>query len=93
MSKIQFIQVTPEQLKKEIVKDLQNSLIPALSKQFQPREPTKFLTRKEVAEMLQINLSTVHNWSKKGVLKANSIQGRIYYKRKEVENAIVELKH
>lgn len=93
MSNIQFIQITPEQLKKEIVQGLKDSLIPELSKQFQPKNPTEYLSRKDVAKMLQINLSTLHSWSRKGVLKANSIQGRIYYKRKEVENAIVELKH
>lgn len=93
MKQIQFIGISPTELKAEIVKDLKNSLIPELSKQFQPKTPTEYLSRKDVAKMLQINLSTLHSWSKKGVLKANSIQGRIYYKRREVENAIVELKH
>ena len=91
-NQIQFIGISPTELKAEIVKDLKNSLIPELSKQFQPKQPAIYLTRNEVAKMLQINLSTVHNWSKKGILKANSIQGRIYFKREEVESAIVELK-
>lgn len=92
-NQIQFIQTTPEQLKKEIVQDLTHSLLTQLSKKFQPKEPTHYLTRNEVAEMLHIDLSTVYNWTKKGKLLSYGIGGRVYYKREEVDNAIIELKH
>jgi excisionase family DNA binding protein len=62
-----------------------------LKKFYQPKEPTKFLTRQEVAEMLSVDLSTVHNMTKKGVLQKYQISGRVLYKRAEVENAIVKL--
>ena len=41
--------------------------------------------------MLQIDLSSVHNWTKKGTLTAYQIGGRVYYKRVEIETAIVQL--
>lgn len=63
-----------------------------LQKSFQPKEPTEYLTRNEVSKLLKIDLSTVHNWTKRGVLKAYQIGGRVYYKRQEVESALVELK-
>ncbi len=91
MEKIQFIQTTPEQLKKEITQELLNSLLPKLSKQFQPKEPATYLTRNEVAEMFKIDVSTVHNWTKRGKIQSYGIGGRVYYKRKEVEKAIVKL--
>ena len=47
---------------------------------FQTKEPTEYLTRNEVKELLHINLSTVHNWTKKGKLKSYGIGNRIYYK-------------
>ena len=53
---------------------------------------TEYLPRVEVAEMLKIDLSSVHNWTKKGILTAYQIGGRVYYKRTEVENAIIKLK-
>ena len=62
-----------------------------LKKHLQPKEPTEFLTRNEVADLLKINLSTVHNWTKNKTLIAYSIGARIYYKRTEVENAIIKL--
>lgn len=63
-----------------------------LKSNFEPKEPTIYLTRNEVSEMLHVDLSTVHNWTKKGKLKSYGMVGRVYYKRDEVENAIVELK-
>ena len=91
METVQFIQVTPEQLQNAIIEGVKSQL-QDLKKHFQPKEPNEYLTRVEVAEMLKIDLSSVHNWTKKGILISYQIRGRVYYKRQEVENAIVELK-
>ena len=91
MQSVQFIQVTPEQLQNAIIEGVKTQL-QDLKKHFQPKEPNEYLTRVEVAEMLKIDLSSVHNWTKKGILISYQIGGRVYYKRAEVENAIVELK-
>lgn len=58
---------------------------------YQPKEPTKYLTRHEVAEMLSVDLSTVHNMTKKGVLQKYQISGRVLYVRDEVQNSIIKL--
>lgn len=42
--------------------------------------------------MLDINLTTLNNWTNRGVLTSYGIQGRVYYKRDEVERAFIELK-
>lgn len=44
----------------------------------------KFLTRGDVAELLKITLPTLHDWTKKGLLKAYRIGNRIRYKEAEV---------
>lgn len=91
MSLIQFIQLTPEELQNDIVKGVKKEL-DQIKKDFQPKNPTIYLTRSEVAEMLKIDLSTVHNWTKRGKLTAYGIGKRVYYKRAEVEEALVKLK-
>ena len=58
----------------------------------QPKEPTKYLGRKEVAELLNVNISTIHNWTVKGILTALQIGGRIYYKKADIEAAMIKLK-
>ena len=90
MQSIQFIAITPERLKAQILEGVKSQLAD-LQNSFQPKEPTEYLTRNEVAELLKIDLSTVHNWSKKGQLQRYGIEGRVYYKRSEVENAIIKL--
>lgn len=92
MQQIQFVQTTPEQLQNAIIEGVKTHL-KELKEHFQPKEPNQYLTRVEVSKMLSIDLSTVHNWTKKGILKAKQIGGRIFYLRSEVENAIVELKN
>ncbi len=91
MKQIQFIQVTPEQLQNAIIQGVKTQL-EDLKTHFQPKEPKQYLTRQEVSQMLSVDLSTVHNWTKKGILTANQIGGRVFYLRSNVENAIVKLK-
>jgi hypothetical protein len=90
MQQIQFIGTTPNALI-DLIDETLKKRLEDLKKTFQPKEPTEYLTRNDVAEMLQIDLSSVHNWTKKGTLTAYQISGRVYYKRVEVENAIVQL--
>lgn len=62
-----------------------------LKNSFEPKTPTEWLTRSEVAEMLKCDISTVHNWTKKGKLKKYCIGDRTYYKRSEVESALIAI--
>jgi len=66
--------------------------IEELRTHLQPKQPTEFLTRSEVAELLKINLSTLHNYTKQNKLIAYGIGSRVYYKREEVINSIIKLK-
>ena len=92
MKQIQFIQVTPEQLQEAIISGVKDQL-EDLRKSFSTKEPTNYLTRNEVAELLHVDLSTVHNYTKRGKLIAYSFPGssRVYYKRDEIENAMIQL--
>lgn len=84
-AQIQFIGTTDDSL----IEKLKNSLIPELearlSKQFQPKLPTEYLTRAEVCELLKIDLSTLWRWTKNKTFNAYGIQNRVFYKRSEIE--------
>ena len=68
MTQIQFISTTPA----DLITELRNTLIPELTEklsvQFQPKEPTEYLTRSEVCKLLKINLSTLHRWRKENII-------------------------
>lgn len=63
--------------------------ISGIKSNFQTKAPAENMTRKEVAEFLKCDESTVHNWAKKGKLKKYAIGNRAYYKRHEVEAALI----
>ena len=82
-----FTSICPKRLTEVILEGVQ-AKIDKLKATFQPKEPTEYLTRKEVKELLHVDLSTVHNWTKRGKLTSYGIGNRVYYKRLEVEQAI-----
>lgn len=87
---ILFNSITPEQFENNLFTRFKSE-IETLKAEFQPKEPTEFLTRDQVRKLFNVDLSTVHNWTKKGKLQAYGISGRVYYKRSEVEQAIKPL--
>lgn len=88
MSTIQFIGTTPAELIAEFKTAILPDLKRELSAEFQPKQPTEYLTRNEVCKLLQIDLSTLHRWRKESYLTAFGIGNRVYFKRSEIEELI-----
>jgi excisionase family DNA binding protein len=82
-------EVSPEQIT-SMFEGLQNQLL-ELKASFQPKQPTEYLTRNEVSELLKCDLSTLHNWVKKGKLTAYGIGSRIYFKRSDIDSILIPL--
>ena len=91
MKQVQLVGITLEEHNLSIFNYIDRK-IEELKKLYQPKEPTKYLTRHEVAKMLSMDVSSVHNMSKKGILQKYQISGRILYVRSEVESSIIKLK-
>ncbi len=49
------------------------------------------LTRKQVAEQFGVSTVTVWDWTKKNILKAYKIANKVYYKRPEIEKALIQI--
>lgn len=86
MATIQFLQTTPEDI--QTILDGVKAQFDQFRKEFQPKQPEEYLTRDEVKQLLKINLSTVHLWTKSGRLQAYYLGNRVYYKRSEIEEAL-----
>lgn len=86
---MELIILTKEQLQ-EITNGITTRL-DNLEKNFQPKEPSQYLTRQEVADMLKVNLSTIHNWCKKGKLKPLGVGARVYFLREDVEKCLTPI--
>jgi len=85
MHHISIIQLDQKQLSKLITETLRTEL----NEHFQSagNSSEEYLTREETAQLLKITLSTLHSYTKKGTLKGYRLDGRVLYKRSEVEAA------
>ncbi|MEQ3655374.1 MAG: helix-turn-helix domain-containing protein [Dokdonia sp.] len=85
MSKLitQLHNVSPEDFKNDILIGVEKSL-ENFSKNFQPKEPTVWVTRKQLKEMLSVSYVTIHDWCNKGILKPYKIGRQVRFKREEV---------
>jgi excisionase family DNA binding protein len=71
-----------------IVQDAVNAAIETKLATFKPKEPTEYLSRKEVAQLLQISLPTLAEWTFSGKVIGYRIGHRLRYKRHEIEAAL-----
>lgn len=56
------------------------------------KESPTILTRGQVCDMLSISLATLWKYTKDGKLQSYGIGRRVFYKRKEVIEALIPLK-
>jgi excisionase family DNA binding protein len=79
----------------ELVATIANKVLEGLeisSERFQQKKNQELLlTRTETANYLKINMTTLYNWTKKGKLKAYGIGNRVYYKKNEIDEALIRI--
>lgn len=90
MQQIQFLQTTPQQLQSEINAGVKVILDDFL-KNFTPKLPNEYLTRQEVAQMFNVDISTVHNWCKSKKLNPLGLGSRVYFLRSDIEASLKPL--
>ncbi len=83
----QLHNTTPDELERKIVTSLEK-VLDQFSDKFQPKEPSQYITRKQVKEMLSVSYVTIHDWNNKNILKPYKIGGRTLYKRQEIEDVL-----
>ena len=76
-------ELSPEQII-SLFEGLQNQ-ISDLKQNFEPKIPNEYITRNDLAEMLKVDLSTIHNWCKRGKIVPHNIGNRVYFLRSEIE--------
>lgn len=92
MQQIAITQLSPQDLKqliKEVIRDERTSNDDSLNDNELDRLNSREKTAKEI---LDVDLSTLHRWTKQGKIKAHAIGNRIYYKDSSIEEALIEIK-
>ena len=89
MQQLQVTQFSGDELQKRF--DKLEDKINDLLINFEPKSPNEYLSRQETADLLKVDLSTIWNYTKQSKLISYGIGSRVYYKRAEVEKAIIKL--
>lgn len=89
---IQLINISPDEFLAEVDKilALRNKVI---LERLQPPEPLEFYTTEELCKKLKVDRGTLYNWRKKNLFSTYGMGNRVYFKRSEVEAAMVKLNH
>lgn len=88
---IQFISISPQDLADLISQEIKNEIDDIRDYITPETKTTELLTREEVCEFLKITKTTLWKYTKTGKLQAYGIGNRVWYKRAEVEQALVPL--
>lgn len=91
MKVIQVTELSFEQYQSDI-KELKSLIKENNSESLKVFDEEIYYTRKQLAAKFDVELSTIHNWCKKGYLKPLGIGNRVYFKKSEVEAALIPLK-
>ncbi|GAA4940517.1 helix-turn-helix domain-containing protein [Algibacter agarivorans] len=87
METIQFISTSPNALANLIDEKIKSQL-DDLKKNFTPKEPDDFMSRKETAALLKISLVCLHDWVNKGILHPYKMGNKTYFSRKKVTETL-----
>ncbi|WP_422350089.1 helix-turn-helix domain-containing protein [Flagellimonas sp.] len=88
---IQFLNITPKDFLDEVDKRLDNRFVD-FTKKFKPDPPEEFMTKEEVSKLLKVTKTTINNYTNRGILTPYGLGGMIYFKRSEIEKAIIKLR-
>ena len=86
---IQIQEITADELAGRVAEKLIGK-IEVYLKEYATKLDEIFLTRYETAKFFKVNLSTVHNWTKRLKLIAYGFGGRVYYKKIDLLNTLEE---
>ena len=92
MNKITFHEATIDELANALLIKLKESEDDLQKSQNKTDSHEEYLTTVEVSQLFKISISTVHNWRKAGTLLACQIGGKVFFKRSDIDNAVVQLK-
>lgn len=88
MTKLQLIEITPEELSDMIIKGIQG----AINSIAAPLNEETLLNRYEAAELLKISTVTLWDWTNKGKIQSYGLGNKVFYKKSELLSSIKPIK-
>ena len=69
----------------ELANRIANKIEERLLQRTQNSKTDQYLSRRQLSELLDVDLATLYRWSKSGVLPSHRLGGKIIYKIEDIE--------
>ena len=86
---VMITNVTPDELTEKIRTILREEL--GRANTLSPDDSSRYLTRRQVADKLDLSLPTVDKYSVLGILKGYRIGTRVLFREREVDDAVTQM--
>lgn len=91
MKAVTITQISPEEFQSLLTSSIKNILNESKFTEQSSNLLEPLYTRDEAAKYLQIDLSTLNRWTKKGTIQSFGIGNRVYYKLEDIKKALIKL--
>ena len=91
MKAVIITQISPEEFQSLLTSSIKNILNESKFTEQSSNLLEPLYTRDEAAKYLQIDLSTLNRWTKKGTIQSFGIGNRVYYKLEDIKKALIKL--
>jgi excisionase family DNA binding protein len=88
---IEFENILVDELTTIIAKKVLDGLQERLDLLQKKKAENYYFSRFKTADYLKVDISTIHNWTKKGKLKAYGLGHRVYFKKDEIDEALIRI--
>ncbi|MBW2998872.1 helix-turn-helix domain-containing protein [Candidatus Woesearchaeota archaeon] len=68
-----------------------NEQIEKLELDFKAKGSIELYSIKEVQQIFQVDRTTIHHWTKNGTLKAFHMGRRVYYRKSDIEQSLIQI--
>jgi predicted DNA-binding transcriptional regulator AlpA len=89
--KLEFYQITPNQLVEEIAHKIDSAIAAHLDKaETSPEQKEELLTVEETIQFLKCSKQALWNWRKSGILPSYRLGNRVYYKKSDIFKKLIK---
>jgi excisionase family DNA binding protein len=85
-----FIEI-PSEFYEDLDRRIRKAVEEALKLSDIQSSKTKYLTRKEVCQLLNISLPTLHSYCKKGIINGQKVGNRILFTEQQIQDSLHDL--
>ena len=90
MEKLILSQFSKEELQEILLKPILGR-IEKIETEFEKSNTDLVFTREQTAKRFNVDLSTLHRWTRQGKISAHAIGARIYYKESSIQDAFIKI--